>query len=228
MLHIHVYDACEGRIFKFAALFELVVIKRFEIVLLHKFDNGVGGRVGLHHHESLLVGASGSARHLLQHIEGAFAGAKIGKTDNGVGIQDAHHAHAVEIQPFGHHLCAYQNVGFSRRKFVDNAVVAIFVARGVEVHAKDFFVGKHLFHFIFNSLCAVAHDFQSRESAGGAEGGHALGVAAIVASEGAYVLVIGERHVAIFAFRHPSTLFAAHRWRIPSPILKQYHLLFVC
>ena len=113
------------------------------------------------------------------------------------------------------------------RKFGYYAFVAVFIASGVEVHARYFLVGKHLVDFVLHAFGAVAHNLDGGLAAGRADVGQSDGITAVVAREGANVLVIGERHVAILAFRHPSALFALHHRSIASAILKENHLLLV-
>ena len=113
------------------------------------------------------------------------------------------------------------------RKFGYYAFVAVFIASGVEVHARYFLVGEHFVDFVLHAFGAVAHNLDCGLAAGGADVGQGNGITAVVAREGANVLVIGERHVAILAFRHPSALFALHHRSIASAILKENHLLLV-
>lgn len=66
---------------------------------LHKLDDVVLGVAGLDDDLSLLVGAAGTARHLLQHVKGPLMAAEVREVDHRVGIEDAHDAHGVKVQP---------------------------------------------------------------------------------------------------------------------------------
>ena len=54
---------------------------------------------------------------------------------------------------------------------------------------------------------------------------HSVGIAAIVAAELAGRLVIGQRHIAMFAMRHPPTHLTLHHRSETAAVLEQYHLL---
>ena len=150
--------------------------------------------------------------------------AKIGERNHSVGIEYAHHAHCIEVEPLGHHLGAHEYVGLMLRKFGDYAFVAILVASGVEVHARYFFVGEHFVDFVLHTFGAIAHYLDGGLATCRANVGQSDGISAVVARESANVLVIGERNVAILAFRHPSALFALHHRRIAATILKENYL----
>ena len=73
-------------------------------------NHGVGRLARLQEHLAALVGTPGTPGHLLQHVEGSLATAKVGETNHRVGIENAHHAHSVEVQPLGDHLCSHQHI----------------------------------------------------------------------------------------------------------------------
>ena len=181
MLDVDVDDACEGRVTKFFAFGEFVLIKALVVVVHDEANDGMLRIGGLDEHLALLVRASGASGHLLHHVEGAFARAEVGETDHGVGIENAHDAHRIEVKSLGHHLRAHEDVGLVSREFVDDAVVTVLVACGVEVHARDFLAREHLIDVVLDALGAIAHNLDAGQSAGGTQVGQTDGVSAIVA-----------------------------------------------
>ena len=60
---------------------------------------------------ALLVLAPGTPGNLFHHVESALVAAKVGEMNHGVGIENAHNAHSVEVQPLGYHLSAHKDAG---------------------------------------------------------------------------------------------------------------------
>ena len=94
-------------------------------------DGHVVGLVGLHHDPPVQLGAPGAARHLLDELEGALAGAVVRQVQLGVGVDDAHQRDVVEIEPLGDHLGAEQHGGIGGGERFQQGLVGAFGLGGV-------------------------------------------------------------------------------------------------
>lgn len=92
--------------------------------------------VGLDHHPSLFF-PPGAAGHLAQKLESPFEGTEIGAFEYIVRIEDAHEGNMVEVQPFGDHLRADQDVGAALLERLKDVPVGVFPTRGIGVHPQD-------------------------------------------------------------------------------------------
>ena len=180
MLEIDVDQPDKWRIIEPLPLGQLVLVEALVVVALDKADDRVAGVAGLENHLALLVRTASTAGNLLEHIEGTLVRTEVRKADHRVGIQHAHDAHAVEVQTFGYHLRAHQDIGLVGREVVDDAVVARLAACSVQVHARDFLTRKSRVNLVFNSLGAVAHNLDAGHLACWADVGQTQRVAAIV------------------------------------------------
>ena len=88
--------------------------------------------------------------------------AEIREIDHRVGIEDAYNAHGVKVQPLGYHLGAHQDIGAVSRELVDDAVIAVLAARGVQVHARNLLAGEDGVDIVLDAFRAIANDFNAR------------------------------------------------------------------
>ena len=112
------------------------------------------------------------------------------------------------------------------RKLVDYAAVAVFVARGVEVHAQYLSVAETLGDFFFNPFGAIAHNLYGRFLALGADRRYGIFGTAVVALQFVVAAVIGEAHVAKIAFRREGTHGASCHRGISATVVEEDSLLF--
>ena len=227
MAQVDVDEVVERRIAEHAALLEQVAGERLEVARHDLLYHGQVGALGLQYHKSALVAPARSAAHLREHLKRLLVGTEVGIVEHGVGIQNAHDRDAREVEPLGYHLRADEYVGSAAGEVVDDASVGASRARRVEVHAGDARLGEQLAHAVLNLLRAVASTEQFGALAVGALLRHGVGVAAVVAGEQVHRTVIGERHVAVLALRHPSAHLALHHRREAAAVLEQQHLLLV-
>ena len=161
---------------------------------------------------------AGTACHLTHHLKGPFVGAEVGAVEQGVGIEYTHHAHMVEVEPFGHHLSANEQVGLEMFESLDNLLVSRLGTRGVEVHTRRPRLRKTAAHLFFNLFGALAFAPQVVLPATRTGSGECIGGAAIVAHQSARLAVVGERHVASHAARCPAAGVAFHHRRIAAAV----------
>ena len=227
MLQVDVDDLCERGVAKLMPVGQFMLVEPLVVVGLHILDNVVVRVTGLDDDLTLLVGSAGTARYLFQHVKGALMAAEVWKVDHRVGIEDAHDAHGVKVKALGHHLGAYQDIGAALRELVNDAVITVLAARGVQIHARDLLTGEYGLDVILDALGPVPDDFYTRQLTGWTQVGKRYRIAAVVAHQAVVMLVIGERHIAVFTLRNPAALFAAHHGRVASTILEQNHLFVI-
>ena len=103
----------ERRIAKEGTLLEQRVVERLIVVANHLADYRQVGALGLQYHQPTLTPSASAPRHLAHHHEGMLVGAKVGIVEHGVGVENAHHRHVVEIEALGNHLRANEHVGLA-------------------------------------------------------------------------------------------------------------------
>ena len=150
-----------------------------------------------------------------------FIGTEIGIVEHGVGIEDAHHRDLVEVQSLADHLRADEQIGTTCGEVVDDAFVGLTAAGGVEVHAGDTGFGEDVVHLGLDLLRAIAMRLQLGTTAIGTLRRHLIGIAAIMTRQLVQIAMKGERHVAVLAMRHPSTLLTLNHGRIAATVLEE-------
>ena len=161
MLEVDIDDLGERGIVKLLSVSEFVLVKALVIVGLDKLDDIVVGVTGLDDDLTLLVRPAGTSRHLFKHVEGPLVATEVREIDHCVGIEDAHNAHGIKIQPFGHHLGTHQDIGAVLRELVDDAVIAVLAACRVQIHARDFLVRKQGVDIVLDAFSTIADDFKA-------------------------------------------------------------------
>ena len=219
-------EADDRRVMELLTFGDLMPIHGREVVGFHVMEGGVVRLVGLYHHFAGYLFASRASAHLRQQLESPFERAEIREGEQCVGVEDAHHANAVEIKTFGHHLCAHEDVGFVLLKVRDYLLVAVFGAGGVEVHTGDVCVGEDLRQGLLHLFGAEALHRDVGAVARGTLVRHGNGVPAVVAFQQVGALVVGERHIAVFAGGHGLAGVADHAHGVTPPVLEQDDLLF--
>ena len=132
----------------------------------------------------------------------------------------------VEIEAFGHHLGADQDVDAALREVVDDVFVSVFGACAVEVHALKDRIRKKELQFIFNFLGSEADHAQTVATAIGTGANWRSSVAAIMTLEHIAVLVVGQADIAVLAAGCPGANLTRPNWGIAAAVLKQNDLLF--
>ena len=171
--------------------------------------------------------SSGTPAHLRHHHECMLIGSEVGIVEHRVGIEDAYHRHAVEVQSLRNHLRADEHIGSPRGKVTDEPLVGVARASGVEVHASNAGFGEEIAQLVFNLLGAIAAASQVGAFARRTTRGHGVGVAAIMAGQRVRILVQRQRHIAVFASRHPAAGVALHHRRKATAVLEEDDLLLI-
>ena len=130
------YQPVERRVAKLPALLYLLAVKPLVIVVAEQRIDKVSGVEGLYQHLALTTCASRTPADLFQHLEGTLVTAKVRLVEQRIGLKHSHQTDVIEVQPFRNHLSTNQYIDPMCSKVVDDALVAVFVARGVEVHSR--------------------------------------------------------------------------------------------
>ena len=133
MLQANENQAIKGWIAKLSADDHLLVVESTEVVAQHVQKHGMRRLVSLDDDFTLLALTSSPTRHLRHQLEAALMGTEIGEREHVVGVEDTYYLHRVEVQTLGDHLGAYKDVGLMVLESLQNALVVVFRARGVEV-----------------------------------------------------------------------------------------------
>ena len=179
----------ERRIMKHATLLEQLFVERLVVVSHHLSDDGQLRVAGLKNHLSASTLASCASCHLRHHHESMLVGTEVRIVEHGVGIENAHHRHVAEVETLAHHLCAYEQVGGSRREFVYDTFVCIACTGGVEIHPRHTCLGEYLAYAVLNVLRAIAPRAQLSASATRTFGRHIIHTATVMARKPAERLV---------------------------------------
>ena len=226
MLHEHIDEMVERGIVEELALLHQRLEETLIVVSHYLVNDRQVSVLRLQEHQSALPLASCSSAHLSHHHEGVLIGTEVGIVEHRVGIQYAHHAHVVKVEPLAYHLRADKNVGLSCRKLAYQSFVGVARAGGVEVHCHAC-LRKQFAYQVFNLLRSEAAASQIRALTVGTHLWHGVSVATIVAGHQVRVLVQRQADVTVFTFRHPSahvTLY--HRREAPS-VLEQDDLFLL-
>ena len=136
----------------------------------------------LHNHPPGQQSAPGPSGHLLQQVKHALTTAKVRQKQADVGQHHSDECHERQIEAFGDHLGADQHI----RLLVDKALQELIGATGagrVFVPAHDARLGELFMDGLLDFLRADANKPNPRATASRADGGHGLGVVALVAAK---------------------------------------------
>src|SRR6476620_390322 len=95
---------------------ELLLEISGEIMVPRKLNRGTERRVRLHENFAVCLAAAGASCHLCEKLESAFAGAKIGKMQREIGVDDTDKRHVRKMQTFRDHLSANENIDLAGAK----------------------------------------------------------------------------------------------------------------
>lgn len=141
------------------------------------------GLRGLDHHFARRVAPSGASGHLRHQLEGAFGGAEIGCEEQVVGVEDAYQRDPCEVEPFGNHLRADQQVALPALEAVDNGAVGAFGGGRVAVEPLDARRGEEARQLLLDLLGAESRGGYLTGPARRTADGDGFDVAAVVALE---------------------------------------------
>ena len=162
--------------------------------------------------------------HLRDELERALPGTEVGEVQGRIGVHDADHGHLREIEPFGDHLRAQQDVNLPPRDALEDAVVRPFRAGRVEIHPGDPGFGKAQPEEVLELLGAEPAHALHLMAAGAASRRHGLLVAAIVAAQRRRRLMHGERDGAARALPDDTAGRALQVRGEAAPVEEQNHL----
>src|SRR2546428_792340 len=113
---------------------DLLFVEADEIVPSRAFDRRGGRSERLHPHLAFDLPAPGATGDLSQQLECSLTRAKIRLMQREVGVNDSHQCDIWEMQSFGDHLRAEQDVELPRTKISQNPPKIIFPFQSVRIH----------------------------------------------------------------------------------------------
>ena len=125
-----------------------------------------------------------------------------------VGVDNAHHTHAVKIKSLREHLRTDKDVGFACLELADDLFVRRPRTCGVEVHTRGAGIGKYGLYFRLYFLRAVTYVAQVRLMTVRTRAWHVVTLPTIVTDQALLALMIRERHITLGALGSPSTVVA--------------------
>jgi len=186
----------------------------------------VGGE-GLDDDFAFEFAASRSAGDLSDELEGALACAEVWDVESEVSIEDSYEGDVGEVESFGDHLCADNDVDFVGFEFCECVAQGVFAAHGVGIDTNDAGLRENFLDDGFYFFCAEALEADGFVTAFWAfSGGDGL-LAAHVADEAFFSFVVSERDGAVLAFADVSAGWALEGAGEASAVEKKYDLLAV-
>ena len=181
--------------------------------------------MALDDHLARFLGTASATGNLHDQLRHALAGAKVGRKQAAVGVEDRHQGHPWKVMPLGEHLRADQD---ARLALVDGGEQAIHgaLARGaVAVDAQHRVVGKQHRQALFGALGAGADGTQVEVLAFWTVARLPLDMATVVAAQFLIALVHGHACVAAWAFGQPAAVVAEQGRGEAAAVEKYQHLL---
>lgn len=143
--------------------------------------------------------ASGAPGDLGEELEGALGGAEVGDVEADVGVEDTDEGDVGEVEAFGDHLGADEDVDFFRFEGEQGVAEGVFFAHDVGIDAGEAGFGEEFGEDFFDFLGAVSLEGDAGVVAGGAFAGDYGLVAADVADEAFVGAVVGKGEGAVGA-----------------------------
>ena len=122
--------------------------------------------------------------------------------------------------PFRDHLRADQNIRLARGKLFQYFIVSLFRLRRIAVHPENLCRGKHLLQFHYDALRPRSAVPQVGTAAIRAGGEHFIAGVAVMAFQGVFIDVIGQRNVALLTFGNVTAFRTDDGLGVPSLIQK--------
>lgn len=189
----------KGREVVFLAELELLFDEAEEVVVARELDGGAVGDEGLDEDFAFHLAPACASGDLGEEGEGAFASTEVGGVEGEVGIEDADEGDVGEVEAFGNHLGAEEDVDFAGLEVGEGALEDVFLADGVAVEAGEAGFGEDFTEDFFDLFGAVALQANGGVLALGADAGDDGLVAAEVADEAFFGAVIGDGDGAVGA-----------------------------
>ena len=157
--------------------------------------------IRLQNHPAAALSSAASAASLLQKIIGHLAAAVIAAVEHRVCVEDPDQRHPCIVKPLGDHLRAKQDIRILGKLLKQRLMRALRPCR-IRVHAHDARLRKTMMHIFFQPLRPHAQAAPVIRAACGAMPGQRPGIAADMAFQAVFLLMIRKRHFAVRAFQH--------------------------
>src|SRR5664279_2025593 len=192
---------------------------------LHKANSRMLGTIGLHDHPARTFAAPCPAGHLVHDLKCALGGAKIGKMDCLIGLQNTDQGHAAEIVSFGYHLCSHQNVDFPSVHAIEKSREPLSAVCAVAIETRHTGSGKTLPKNGFYALGSSAHPLDRLRLTCRTNLMNALGAPTVVTKQCFARSMERQRHRAVRATQNVAAGSTMEEGRETPTIEKQNRLL---
>ena len=215
----------ERRIPKLTAKDDFLLIEPQVIVLSGTGHGMMRGAMGLNKHPAGLRAAPGAPGHLGQQGKGTLGTAKVGKIEPRIGADDPDQGDPGKIMPLGHHLGAEQNIDVAALHGTDQISMGAFAAGGVPIHARDACLGKRLSKLFLQALGTGTLRLQPMPSAARTARRRTLQITAVMATQSALRLIIGQGNFAMRAVKGRPAFLTQQIRRKAAAVEQQKRLL---
>ena len=127
-----------GRVAKLFAELQLLIGVALEVVVAGKLDGGRVRGEGLNDDFAFEFAPTGAASDLSEKLKRAFACAEVWDVQPKVRVEDTDEGDVGEVQPFGYHLSADDDVDFSLTKGLEGISQGVFPSHGIGVDSGYF------------------------------------------------------------------------------------------
>ena len=194
------------RVVQLTSVLDFGTVKRTVVMLRCGLYRDVIRIEGLNHHPTRDIPAARTSGHLCKQLKGALGCAEIRHVQRCIRGHDTHTSHTGEVQPFGDHLGANQDVRFAGSELLNHRRKSIFVAHRVPVHPKQPSVWKEPLELRFNSLCPDAVGENSFTCTAWADVGCPQRIGAVMTKQCFRTIVQRQRHGAVGTHRNVTAL----------------------
>ena len=198
----------EGGVLELGAEFEFLIGEAIVVVVPGELDGGGVRGESLDEDFAFHFAPAGAASDLGEELEGALTGAEVGNVEGEVGVEDAGEGDVGEIEAFGDHLGAEEDVDLAGFEGAECFADGTFLSGGVGVESGEAGFGEDLSEDLFDFLGAVTLEVDALFVALRAAAGDDGLVAAEVADESFFGAVVGEGEGAVLTFADVSAVGA--------------------
>src|SRR5664280_2774974 len=208
--HQHVADGVERRVVHPATEANFFFVESMVVVRGGELDGVVVGKKCLQHDFAGSVASPGASRNLGEQLEGALGGTEVRKTERGIGADDPHQRDVGDVVALGDHLRAHQQIDFARVQRVQHALEIVAAMDRIAIEPGNARLRKHAVQDVLQLLRSGPQILHTFAAALGAGPERRARVAAVVAHQAVFALVVGHGDGAVLALHALATFPAEY------------------
>lgn len=211
-------EVAVGRVVEGAAVVHLFFDKPIEVLPSCVLDGRAVREETLNDYFARAVATACATSDLDEQLETALGGPKIRHVQRDIGIKQADQGDIWEIQPFGYHLSAHQDINFASTEIGENLAEEVFALHGIGVDSNDFCCREEFLSNSFDTLGASALPLNGLRVAFGAVLWGGLLETTEMTTNNIIRAVVGEGDAAMIASWHVAAIGAEARGVKTAPI----------